>query len=244
MKIYLVGGAVRDRLLGIKSKDLDYVMVLDDTNISVEEGFKIMEKYMIDEGYTIFVSHPDMFTIRAKFPKGHKNEKQDADFVLARKEVGYVSGTRKPILELGSLYDDLARRDFTVNAMAEDEDGNLIDLFEGRSDLDARILRTPLDPNVTLLDDPLRVLRAFRFAVTKKFIISNLIKFAMLNPEIMKKLVEVVSQDRVRDELHKMFKADTIASINLLKFAEETFCPGIMTVCFGGEMWLEPTNKK
>jgi tRNA nucleotidyltransferase/poly(A) polymerase len=134
-KIFKVGGCVRDGLLGVKTKDIDFTFVLDDLNKTVEEGFKEMEQWMIDEGFTIFLSVPEMFTIRAKFPTDHKFAKLDADFVMARKEVGYVEGTRRPILELGTLEDDLLRRDFTLNAMAEDIDGNLIDIFGGIDDL-------------------------------------------------------------------------------------------------------------
>lgn len=243
MKIYLVGGATRDKLLGIKSNDLDYVMVLDNINISVEEGFKIMEQYMTNEGFKIHKTHPDMFTIRAKFPKGHKNEKQDADFVLARKEVGYEEGTRRPILELGTLYDDLARRDFTVNAMAEDEEGNIIDFFNGKEDLENKILRTPLDPNITFLDDPLRLIRGIRFFITKGFILSDSTLRAMSNPEILIKLEQVVSQERIREEILKMMKHNTIKTIVALTDLENNYCEGLLEICFGKDMWLEPTFK-
>ncbi len=243
MKIFLVGGAVRDKLLGIQSKDLDYVMVLDNIDISVEEGFKIMEQYMTDEGFKIHTTHPDMFTIRAKFPKGHKNEKQDADFVLARKEVGYEAGTRRPILELGTLYDDLSRRDLTMNAMAEDENGNIIDFFGGYSDLQNKILRTPLAPNITLLDDPLRLLRICRFSITKDCKIYNETIKAMDNPEVLDKLRNVVSSERIREELLKMFKHDTLKTLDMLISLDRSYCKGILEVCFGGDMWLEPTFK-
>lgn len=80
MKIYLVGGAVRDSLLGLDSKDLDYVMVLNNTlGISIDNGFKMMKTYMVNEGFHIFLETPEMYTIRAKFPKGHKNEGLTAD---------------------------------------------------------------------------------------------------------------------------------------------------------------------
>lgn len=244
MKIFLVGGAVRDRLLGIDSKDLDYVMVLDDIqNLTVEQGYEIMRDYMIEEGYTIWLETPEMYTIRAKFPKGHKNEKQDADFVLARKEVGYEEGTRRPILELGTLYDDLSRRDFTVNAMAADEYGNITDPFNGLKDLHDRVLRTPLDPSITFLDDPLRVLRAIRFYITKNFSLSALILEAIDNHEVLVKLKQVVSKERIREELLKMMKYDTIRTIEALVELDKSNCKGILDICFGGDMWLEPTFK-
>ena len=167
-KIFKVGGCIRDKFLGLDSKDIDFTFVLEDTKgFTVEDGFQIMTNWMTDQGFEIFLSTPDCFTIRAKFPKDHQFAGLVADFVMARKEVGYVEGTRRPILELGTLEDDLVRRDFTLNALAEDIDGNLIDLFGGVEDLKAGILRTPLDAKTTIMDDPLRILRALRFTITK-----------------------------------------------------------------------------
>ncbi len=243
MKIYLVGGAVRDELLGIKSNDLDYVMVLDNTSISVEEGFQIMYGYMKKEGYLIYSSYPEMFTIRAKFPKGHKNEEQDADFVLARKEVGYVEGTRRPILELGTLEDDLGRRDFTINAMARNIDGNIIDLFGGISDLKHGILRTPKDPSITMLDDPLRLIRAIRFSITKNFTIHHSIWDIMDDYDIIEKLKQVVSKERIQTEINKCFKHDTISTLRFISYLRD----GGMTLpdlLIPEGYYLELTNKK
>lgn len=238
MKIYLVGGAVRDALLGVKSNDLDYVMVLDNTNITIEEGYTIMKQYMLNEGFTIFLETPEMVTIRGRFPKGHKNEGITGDFVLARKEVGYEEGTRRPILELGTLWDDLSRRDLTINAMAEDEEGHIIDYFNGQEDLKNKILRTPLNPNITFLDDGLRVLRCLRFSITKNMTIEHNTKQAMSSKKVIEKLNKVVSQERIREELLKMLKFNTVITINVLvKF-------DLLDICFGGDMWLKPTFEK
>lgn len=235
MKIYSVGGSVRDKLLGLKPTDLDYVMVLDDTSLTIEKGFSIMKKYLQEEGFSIFLETEAMCTIRAKFPKGHKNEGITGDFVLARKEVGYVEGTRRPILEIGTLYDDLERRDFTLNALAEDEEGNIVDFFNGREALERGILETPLEAKTTLNDDPLRMLRALRFHITKGFSLSADVIFAMSCPSIRTKLRAVVSQERIREEILKMMKHDTIRTIKILaKF-------NLLDTCFGGEMWLKPT---
>ena len=122
-KLFKVGGCVRDSFLGIDSKDIDFTFVLDNLEQTVEQGFSDMETWMTERGFQIFLSTPDMFTIRAKFPKGDPNEGLVADFVMARKEIGYKPGTRQPILVLGTLEDDLIRRDFTLNAMAVSEDG-------------------------------------------------------------------------------------------------------------------------
>jgi len=243
-KIFKVGGCVRDKILGVHTKDIDFTFVLDDLSQSVESGFELMTQWLQDNQFQIFLSTPDCFTIRAKFPKGHKHEGLVADFVMARKENGYIPGTRKPILELGSLEDDLVRRDFTLNAMAEDEDGNLIDLFGGLKDLYAGILRTPLNPEITMMDDPLRILRALRFSVTKGFGISLKIWDAMAQPEILEKLKTTVSVERMREEIFKMMKHDTPQSLRLLHLVEESYIPGFLDLVFSKGMWLKPTNEQ
>lgn len=242
-QIYKVGGCVRDRLLGLDSKDIDFTFVLDDLNQSVQEGFDIMTEYLKSEGYEIFLSTPDMFTIRAKFPINHKFKGMVADFVMARKEIGYSEGTRRPILELGSLEDDLIRRDFTLNAMAEDIDGNLIDLFDGKWALEKKLLITPRDARITMLDDPLRLIRAFRFSITKGFTITPRIWETCLMDSVVDKLEEVVSGERIREEAMKMFKHDTIKTLDLIR--EINYLnPRIVEIMFSNGMWLKPTFEK
>ena len=239
MKIFEVGGCVRDELLGLESKDIDFTVVLDDTSLSVDEGWDKMLMWLRSEGFELFLETKDCFTVRGKFPKGHKNEGLVGDFVMSRKEVGYIDGTRRPILELGTLEDDLMRRDFTVNSLCKDEDGKIIDLFEGVYDLRTKVLRTPLDPMITLLDDPLRMLRGLRFSITKGFIIDSELWNSMLDPRVLDKLKEVVSHERMREEITKMMKHDTIKSLKLLNKI-----PGLMEVVFSNGMWLMPTTKK
>jgi tRNA nucleotidyltransferase/poly(A) polymerase len=242
-QIFKVGGCVRDKLLGLESKDIDFTFVLDNLDQTVEEGFESMTSWLAKEGFVIFLSTPDCFTIRAKFPRGDKNEGIVADFVMARKEIGYVPGTRKPILVLGTLEDDLIRRDFTLNAMAEDDNENIIDLFGGREDLEKKILRTPLDAHVTIMDDPLRILRALRFSITKGFSIDDSIWVAIhrkRNPLILEKLGKVVSAERIREEVFKMMKHDTVASLNLFREVEQTL-PGFIELIFSRGLWLKPT---
>jgi poly(A) polymerase len=239
-KLFKVGGCVRDGILGIDSKDIDFTFVLDNLEQTVEQGFKDMEKWMTDRNFQIFLSTPDMFTIRAKFPKGDVNEGLVADFVMARKEIGYKPGTRQPILVLGTLEDDLIRRDFTLNAMAIADDGTLIDLFKGAEDLDSKILRTPLPAAQTMMDDPLRFLRALRFAITKGFTIHEDIFKAMEQPAILEKLEKVVSAERIRDEVFKMMKADTVKTLELFRQVEDIL-PGFTALVFGRGLWLKPT---
>jgi tRNA nucleotidyltransferase/poly(A) polymerase len=240
-KLFKVGGCVRDSLLGIQSKDIDFTFVLDNLEQSVEQGFSDMEKWMTDQGFQIFLSTPEMYTIRAKFPKGDPNEGLVADFVMARKEIGYVEGTRRPILALGTLEDDLIRRDFTLNAMAVDEDGNLIDLFGGQSDLQKGILRTPLPAEQTMMDDPLRFLRALRFCITKGFTIDSSILKAMQQPDIKAKLRQTVSAERIREEVFKMMKHDTVKTLRMLHHVDDDFIPGFVSLVFDRGLWLKPT---
>lgn len=238
-QIFKVGGCVRDALMGLDSKDIDFTFICEQSQ-TVEQGWSEMRSWMIGQGFTIFLETPECFTIRAKFPKDHQFTGLVADFVMARKEVGYVEGTRQPILELGTLHDDLLRRDFTLNAIAEDEHGNLIDPFGGQTDLAKGLLRTPLPAKQTMMDDPLRFLRALRFSITKRFSIDDSIIFAMKQPDILEKLEKVVSAERIRDEVFKMMKADTVKTLELFREIEDII-PGFTALVFGRGLWLKPT---
>lgn len=244
-KMYEVGGCVRDEILGLKSKDVDYVAVPSETLLEkykdAHEMFVILETYLTNEKFEIFLSTPSCFTIRAKFPKGHKYEGV-ADFVMARKEVGYVPDTRQPIIVPGTLYDDLERRDFTLNALAKDEDGTIIDYFDGIWALENKLLLTPLEAKTTMMDDPLRLMRAFRFSITKGFTISPNIMETCLMDSVINKLELVVSQERIRDEVYKMMKHDTLNTLDL--FREINYLnPKILEIIFGRGMWLKPTTE-
>ena len=244
-KFYEVGGCVRDEILGLKSKDIDYVAVPSDGLLkdvtSAHDMFGILESYLEEEGFELFLVTPDCFTIRAKFPKGHKYQGV-ADFVMARKEVGYVPDTRQPIIVPGTLYDDLERRDFTLNALAKDENGEIIDYFEGMWALENKLLLTPLDSKITMMDDPLRLLRAFRFSITKGFTISPRIWETCLMDGIVEKLDKVVSQERIRDEVFKMMKHDTLKTLELFERIR-IVNPDILKIMFGKGIWLKPTNE-
>ena len=197
-----------------------------------------MSENLRQDGFEIFLETPDCFTIRAKFPTDHKHQGV-ADFVMARKEVGYIPGTRTPIVVPGNLYDDLERRDFTLNALAKDSDGNIIDYFNGMEDLKNGILRTPLDCNVTFDDDPLRILRAIRFSITKGFKIEETCINVIREYDYDSKMF-VVSEERIREELYKCFKTNTLRTILTLneysKLRDYVFKKTTL--------WLEPTNKK
>jgi tRNA nucleotidyltransferase/poly(A) polymerase len=236
---YEVGGKVRDEILGFQSKDVDYVAVpgedlLKDID-SAHSMFNILEGYLKEEKFEIFLVTPDCFTIRAKFPKEHKYSGV-ADFVMARKEIGYIPGTRQPIVKPGSLYDDLERRDFTLNALAKDGDGKIIDYFNGLEDLKRGYLRTPLECTITFDDDPLRILRAIRFCITKGFWIGPAMDGIMQDYDYENKM-GVVSTERIREEMFKCFKHDTVKTLKTLHEY-----PALRNYIFKDNvLWLKPT---
>jgi tRNA nucleotidyltransferase/poly(A) polymerase len=186
-----------------------------------------------------------MLTIRAKFPSNQKYSKElnmTADFVLARKEVYLDNLSRIPTVELGSLEDDLMRRYFTINALAMDMSGKIIDITNGLEDIKSKILRTPLDPYITLNDDPLRVLRALRFSITKKFTLDEQLLQAIKNPTIIEKLVNIISKERIREELNKMFSYSTPDTLRLL-YQIDSVVPCFIDSLFGTNIKLIPTIK-
>lgn len=239
---YEVGGAVRDLLLGLKNKDIDYVAVPNDSLLreltDAPSMFQVLVSYLKRERFEVFLETPNCYTIRAKFPEGHIHQGV-ADVVMARKEIGYIPGTRTPIVIPGTLYDDLERRDFTLNALAKDSDGNIIDFFHGFEDLKKGILRTPLDVKQTFDDDCLRIIRGVRFCITKGFTLAPDVENEMLNYDYQSKM-HVISSERIREELYKCFKTDTLKTIQMLnKF--QNLRDYIFTKT---DLWLKPTNEK
>jgi tRNA nucleotidyltransferase/poly(A) polymerase len=197
----------------------------------------MLEQYLRDEKFEIFLITADCFTIRAKFPKDHKYSGV-ADFVMARKEVGYIPGTRTPIVKPGTLYDDLERRDFTLNALAKDEDGTIIDYFNGRLDLERKVLITPKSCKETFNDDPLRILRAIRFSITKGFSLKFLDYY--INNYDYENKMGVVSTERIREELLKCFKHDTLKTLEMLYYF-----PTLKNYIFENKLlWLKPTTEQ
>jgi tRNA nucleotidyltransferase/poly(A) polymerase len=155
---------------------------------------------------------------------------------MARKEVGYLPGTRTPIIRPGTLYDDLERRDFTLNALAKGDDGKIVDFFNGMEDLKNKILRTPLDTKVTFDDDPLRILRAIRFSIVKGFSIPDDMWHDIYHYPYNEKM-GVVSAERIKDELFKCFKYNTLETLEKL----HQF-PHLRDYIFeNARLWLKPT---
>ena len=198
VECYVVGGYVRDFFLERPSNDIDVVVV--GSGIAVAEELKQML------GRKAHLSVFKNFgTAQVKFrQKGVENE---VEFVGARKE-SYSHDSRKPIVEDGTLEDDQNRRDFTINAMAiclnKNRFGELVDPFNGLADLEDGIIATPLDPEVTFSDDPLRMMRCIRFATQLNFQIEGETFEAL---ERMVDRIKIVSGERIKDELNKIILA-------------------------------------
>lgn len=189
--VYVVGGYVRDRLLARPSKDIDIVCVGD--------GIALAEKVASMMSPTPYVAVYSRFgTAMLRY------QDLEVEFVGARSE-SYTPDSRKPFVQSGSLTDDQNRRDFTINALAvslnDNDYGTILDSFGGCLDLERKIIRTPLDPDKTFADDPLRMMRAIRFAAQLGFTIT---------PETLssiarnKKRIQIISVERITAELEKI----------------------------------------
>ncbi len=190
---YVVGGYVRDLMLGRPSKDVDFLTVGSGIEVAREVARKMRG------------SHLSVFkNFGTAQVKGRDIE---LEFVGARKE-SYNRDSRKPIVEDGTLADDISRRDFTVNAMAlcvnAGRFGELVDMYGGEADLAAGVIRTPLDPDITFSDDPLRMMRAVRFATQLGFeIVPETFDAIRRNAQ----RISIISRERVMDELMKIMRS-------------------------------------
>lgn len=192
---FVIGGYVRDLLLNRNSKDVDFLILGN----GIEFAELVAKK--IGKGTKVNV-FKNFGTAQLVF------QDWDIEFVGARKE-SYRSDSRKPIVENGSLQDDQNRRDFTINAMAISlnavDYGQLIDPFNGQEDLKAKLIRTPLNPDITYSDDPLRMMRAIRFASQLKFKIEDE-SFDAIKTNAHR--IDIVSKERITDELNKIILSE------------------------------------
>jgi len=233
IRIYKVGGAVRDAFLGVKNKDVDFAVEAP----SYEE----MRRFIFDRG-RIYLEQPEFFTIRAHIEWGFPGAPLDADFVLCRKEGTYKDGRRPDEVFVGTIFDDLARRDFTMNAIAIDMmSQEIIDPYNGVRDIERGIIRCVGNAKDRFEEDALRMLRALRFAITKNMQIDKPILRLLKDPHYLDLFDKNISLDRKKDELMKMLKYDTQQTLVLL-----AYFPDLTTRLFGGEsrLWLKPTNEQ
>lgn len=198
LECYVVGGWVRDLLLDRQSEDVDVVVV--GSGIAMAEAFA--KRLGRGAHLSVFRNYGTAQVRRGK---------TDVEFVGARRE-SYHRESRNPIVENGTLEDDQKRRDFTVNAMAiclnKARYGELIDPFNGTDDLCEKLIRTPLDPDITFSDDPLRMMRAIRFATRLGF---DIVPQTMEAIRRNAKRIEIVSSERITDELNKIMATNSPA---------------------------------
>lgn len=192
IEAYVIGGYVRDIFLNRPSKDIDIVVLGNGIEFAELSGKQLKSKVSVFKSFgTAMLRYKDL----------------EIEFVGARKE-SYRADSRKPIVENGSIQDDQLRRDFTINALAlslnKNNFGQLVDPFMGQEDLERRIIRTPLDPELTFSDDPLRMMRAIRFATQLNFEIEESALEAIAS---QKDRINIVSKERITDELNKIISA-------------------------------------
>ncbi|WP_224484816.1 CCA tRNA nucleotidyltransferase [Robertkochia aurantiaca] len=193
---YVIGGFVRDFFLERQTpKDIDVVTVGSGIDLAREFASMLDEKPKV----SVFKNFGTAMV---------KTQDLEVEFVGARKE-SYHFDSRKPVVEDGTLEDDQNRRDFTINALAlslnKEDFGRLLDPFDGMKDLEKKIIRTPLDPEITYSDDPLRMMRAIRFASQLNFRIEPASLKAIKDN---KKRIKIISRERIVDELHKIMLSD------------------------------------
>src|SRR6185437_12544075 len=189
VQLYAIGGFVRDIFLGRPSKDVDIVVIGNGISFAESVAKKLKVKLSVFKNFgTASLKYHDL----------------EIEFVGARKE-SYRLDSRKPIVENGTLEDDQKRRDFTINALAislrPGSFGELLDPFNGIGDLGKKLIRTPLDPSETFSDDPLRMMRAIRFATQLNF---NIDERAIAAIKSNTGRISIVSQERITDELNKI----------------------------------------
>lgn len=204
LRAFVIGGFVRDCFLGRPSKDID--IVVEGSGIALAEALS-------ERIGTLRGRRPHVSVFRNFGTAMLRYGGTELEFVGARKE-SYNRDSRKPIVEDGTLEDDQKRRDFTINAMAfslqKEDFGALVDPFGGIRDLAAGIIRTPLDPYVTFSDDPLRMLRAVRFAarLSREDLSFRIVPESLRAMKAMKERMSILSRERIAEEINKMLLCD------------------------------------
>jgi len=200
VNIFVVGGYVRDLILDKKSDDVD-ILVVSKNDKQINAGLLIAKQL----AKRLKVKDVSLFKTYGTAHFLYKNI--DLEFVGARRE-SYTKDSRNPIVEVGNFEDDIKRRDFTINTLAislnKSNYGELIDTFCGVEDIKSKLIKTPLDSNITFNDDPLRILRAFRFASQLNF---KLDKQVFMAANSLAQRLEIISQERITDEFFKILES-------------------------------------
>lgn len=233
VEVFEVGGCVRDEIMGRNPHDIDYTVIAP--------SYDAMRAFILDNGMRIVVETPNFYTIRAVAKQPFRGRQGGLDFVWARREGPYSDGRRPDYVEPGTLFEDLQRRDFSINALAKSSDGELIDPFGGVQDISDGIIRTVGDGADRLWEDPLRALRAVRFSIAFDFDIHWKILDTICNRGFIEKFKSSVAKDRIRVELEKMFKHNTLECLSF--FGDDPYYEFAEAI-FSRNIWLMPTMKE
>lgn len=239
-KLYLTGGAVRDHLMKLEpSNDVDFCVEA--------ESYEAMRDWLVARGLRVWQERPEYVTVRGQLPlrvlgkfggilAARLGDAVDADFTLCRKETMYSDGRHPDTVTPCDVLTDLNRRDFTVNAVAVTENGEFLDPHQGVKACRLGLLSCVGEPEERFDEDPLRMLRAIRFAVTRNLRITSYVDKALRKPELLNRL-RLLPVERVHHELARAFQASTHRTLTLL----EQYPFLTLTVFAGSKLWLKPT---
>jgi len=239
IRLFEVGGSIRDELMGIDNPpDRDFCA-------ESPEGWEALLAWCHENMKRVFLVTPEFFTVRGMMHNG-----TSIDVVMCRKDGSSSDGRHPDSVEPGSLMDDLARRDFTINAMAREVDpktlepiGDIIDPFDGAFDLEHFVIRCVGNTKERIHEDGLRILRAARFIITRGLAPNADLAAELKSPIPWLWMDDTVSAERVREELQKMFKHN---SSDAIRFLATGCAHAALTVLVGrtSDIWLKPTMEK
>lgn len=232
IQLFEVGGSIRDEIMGLDSDDRDFCAVSP-------KGWDSLVSWA-HKRMRVFAITPQFFTLRGSIGR------DVIDVVMCRKDGASSDGRRPDQVEPGSLLDDLARRDFTCNAMAREVDlnlnpiGDIVDPFGGRADMEESVLASVGKAQDRFREDNLRLMRALRFSITKGLVPDGDLQRMIDNGDNWLSMLETVSTDRIRVEMAKIFKHHPTEGVRALAALPEDALPAL----FGGPLWLKPTTEK
>lgn len=235
IQLFEVGGSIRDEVMDLPSNDRDFCAVSP-------RGWDSLVSWSNKKMYWVFKVVPEFFTIRGSLGP------DVIDIVMCRKDSAESDGRRPNSVEPGTLQDDLARRDFTVNAMAREVNkstlapiGDIVDPFGGAAHARLGQLHSVGSAQDRFDEDNLRLIRAVRFAITKSMTLDRNLERLVSDPHNWESMMTNVSTERVREELTKMFTKSGPAA---LRFMSHNLPSVAFDHLFGGQLWLKPTLEK